>query len=323
MSFQWKNTREFLDNFDLREFAATNYEAEKYGDYIKIPCPFHSERTASCVVYRNAYHCFGGGCGAKGNSIAFLEKTLGLSFEEIINSENLSNYQRDNIVTKPERVYIKMDSAQINRFNNNLLNDEDKIAYLYKRHFDRQSVQKSCIGYTGNTHVFANFDAPRYSIPVYNERHDLITARYRIDPKDDREEPKYLGHPKTPAFLYNSHICSFRQDIVVVGSEFDAAFLYYRYNIAAVAPPGEGSFKEEWAHLFKGCNVLIWYDYDYAGIMAAIKSYNILRYFCNKTKIYQWGSEFANKDDTCDFVAKYSIDKFIDELDRYDIKANY
>ena len=48
-----------------------------------IKCPFHSERTASCVIYPDGkFHCFG--CGAHGqNSIDFLVK-LGYSFPNAI-----------------------------------------------------------------------------------------------------------------------------------------------------------------------------------------------------------------------------------------------
>lgn len=50
---------------------------------VKIKCPFHNERTASCTLFpTGGYHCFG--CGANGNSVDFVMK-LGSSFEESIN----------------------------------------------------------------------------------------------------------------------------------------------------------------------------------------------------------------------------------------------
>jgi DNA primase len=48
-------------------------------DFIEVPrsgfirCPFHGERTASCKIYGNTYHCFG--CGEHGDVIDWIQKT--------------------------------------------------------------------------------------------------------------------------------------------------------------------------------------------------------------------------------------------------------
>lgn len=50
---------------------------------VKIRCPFHAERTASCTLFpTGGYHCFG--CGNRGNSVDFTTK-LGATFEQAIN----------------------------------------------------------------------------------------------------------------------------------------------------------------------------------------------------------------------------------------------
>lgn len=50
---------------------------------IKIQCPFHAERTPSCVLFpTGGYKCFG--CGKGGDSIDFI-KSMGASFEEACN----------------------------------------------------------------------------------------------------------------------------------------------------------------------------------------------------------------------------------------------
>ncbi len=55
---------------------------------VKIVCPFHSERTASCVLFPNGgYKCFG--CGKHGNTIDFVIE-LGGTFEEAL--EELKKY---------------------------------------------------------------------------------------------------------------------------------------------------------------------------------------------------------------------------------------
>lgn len=47
---------------------------------VKIVCPFHPEKTGSCVLFpTGGFKCFG--CGAHGNSIDFLMK-LGATYKE-------------------------------------------------------------------------------------------------------------------------------------------------------------------------------------------------------------------------------------------------
>lgn len=54
--------------------------AESYGIKVistgnsryKISCPFHNEKTPSCVLYGNSFYCFG--CGEHGDAIDFVEK---------------------------------------------------------------------------------------------------------------------------------------------------------------------------------------------------------------------------------------------------------
>lgn len=319
----YSSISEFNKTFSLKQYVAelyniTNYQYKKL---ITIPCPFHSETTASCAIYNNSYHCFGAGCGAHGTSYNFL-LAQGFSKKDILNMDDK---------------YISLDQAQLNTkhrtgkipevlvkiYNKDLLSSDEKMQYVIKRHFDEDSIRKSKIGYVYDVgKVFGNFEAPRYIIPVYDEKQKLITARYRIDPAyEPSEEPKYLGHPNCNSALYNSHIIQDSQNIVIVGSEFDAAFLYYRYGVFAIAPPGEGNFRPEWSnHFTRQHNVLIWLDYDFAGISAAIKLYESIKSVCN-TKIYSWDSSFKNKQDVCDFMDRFGIEGIYGELDKYGIKA--
>lgn len=50
---------------------------------VKIVCPYHSEKTGSCVIYpKGGYYCYG--CGSHGNTVDFCIK-MGATFEEAIN----------------------------------------------------------------------------------------------------------------------------------------------------------------------------------------------------------------------------------------------
>lgn len=314
MSFQ-RNSIEF----DLREYAYDNFGGERSGNYVKIPCPFHPEVTPSCCVYADSYHCFGAGCGAHGSAVDFIHKTTGLSIKEVLNG-----YHGISKSVLPKRSDTKTNYPsewRIGIYHQSLLQRPEKLNYLYKRHFDSFSIGQARLGYMARPIGFTKFSQPRFVIPVFDRTGKLITARYRIDPKyDDHTEPKYLAHPKAPVALYNAHLLDKYEDILIVGSEFDAAFLYFRFGIYAVAPPGENNFKPDWAYDFRNHNVLIWLDYDYAGVNAAIKTYNLIKPY-SKAQIYTWESSFRNKDDICDFVTERSVFGVIQELDKYNVKA--
>lgn len=322
MSFQWNSIEEFNKDFAFVEYVESIYGGKHNGSYLIIPCPFHNEITGSCAVYDHSFYCFGAGCGAHGSAIDFVMQTTGLSIGEILNGKEFRAVSKSESKDyRKSKTFSYPPYASIRRYQRDLFKDQVKLAYLYNRHFDKQSIENSLIGYVKTPKMFARFSNPRFSIPVFDKNEQLISARYRIDPEyDDDEEPKYLAHPNAPVALYNQHLLDLSENIVIVGSELDAAFLYYRYGIYAVAPPGEGNFKSEWAADFRDHNVLVWLDYDHAGINAAIKTYNILR-LISKSKIYVWDSTYRNKDDICDFVTRESIMGVIEALDRYDVKA--
>ena len=58
------------------------------GGQAKIICPFHEEMNKSMVVYDDGhYHCYG--CSEHGDSIQFVRKFLGLSFQESVELLNM------------------------------------------------------------------------------------------------------------------------------------------------------------------------------------------------------------------------------------------
>lgn len=323
----YNSIKEFNESFSLQNYVSGLYNVKSGGSYIKIPCPFHSEETASCVVYESNFYCFGAGCGANGSAYDFIQRTTGLDKNDILTKTEYFDYKHQRVHTRKTRSDNYPSSGQIEIYNKELLSSKDKLEYLLNRHFDLASIEKSKIGYVSNAgFIFNGFRDERYSIPVYNENFELVTARYRIDPQREKtepisDEPKYLSHPGTRGYIYNASLLPTYDNILVVGSELDAAFLYYRYGIFAIAPPGEGAFNIEWLSLFRRShNVLIWLDYDYAGIAASLRTYDMLKTVCNP-KIYVWDNSFKNKDDVCDFVTRDGIMGVYEVLNHYGIKA--
>ena len=50
------------------------------GNY--IPCPFHSEKTASMRLYSDNFYCYG--CGAGGDMIKFVQLYFNISFPQAL-----------------------------------------------------------------------------------------------------------------------------------------------------------------------------------------------------------------------------------------------
>lgn len=60
---------------------------QRSGSIFKIICPFHTEKTASCYIYKdNWFHCFG--CQSHGNFLDFIIKEKNLTFREALEEAN-------------------------------------------------------------------------------------------------------------------------------------------------------------------------------------------------------------------------------------------
>ena len=65
------------------EFAARGCVVTSAGvDRWKTLCPFHVEKTPSCIMGDQYFHCFG--CGASGDVFELMERMDGLSFMESV-----------------------------------------------------------------------------------------------------------------------------------------------------------------------------------------------------------------------------------------------
>lgn len=71
---------EIKERVSIKEvISAYGYEINRAG---YIACPFHSEKTASCKVYENDFHCFG--CGAGGDIFSFVQKLFNIDFKQAL-----------------------------------------------------------------------------------------------------------------------------------------------------------------------------------------------------------------------------------------------
>lgn len=323
MCSDWQVKR-FKRNFDLSVYVAQNFDVCFSGDRMYILCPFHEENTPSCLIDRDAYYCFG--CGQYGDSISFLCNLHNINPEDVI-FENWYTNDGNVLPIKSEKKrksnknYRTIGEHIVKKFHENLLSKPSKIAYLESRNVDMKTIKMARLGW-GYPYGFRNFTKPRYFIPVYDENNKLVTVRYRIDPDyDDKTEPKYVGLPNSPSYIYNSSVLAAYKSVVIVGSELDAAFLYHRYGIPALAPPGENIFKREWAWMFINKKILLWFDSDIPGKEAMLKAYKILKPYAETVKIYRWKFGYPPGYDVGDYIKDYGIGAFLNELVSYELES--
>lgn len=69
---------------DIETIMSSYVELKRAGRYLKCNCPFHLEKTPSCVVYQDtqSFYCFG--CGAGGDVITFIMKIENLTYIEAV-----------------------------------------------------------------------------------------------------------------------------------------------------------------------------------------------------------------------------------------------
>jgi hypothetical protein len=81
----------------------------------KINCPLHPDKTASCHIYEDHFHCYG--CGEGGDAIALVKKFYGCSYgraiqflakETDIDPEDVPEHVRKNLAKQPEREWLDL-----------------------------------------------------------------------------------------------------------------------------------------------------------------------------------------------------------------------
>ena len=320
MSFK-ENINKFKQTFDFLKFIRDNFNTQESGDRVYISCPFHYEETPSCEVRDGRYICYG--CGEYGDSIDFLSKLYGLSIKEVIESDDYSRYmyRGQYTVRQMRQQKIQCPSAkQVDMYHVALMKKKDKIKYLESRLIDINTIKIAKFGW-GKPKEFKTYNSPRYTIPVYDENNRLVTMRYRIDPVyDDGSEPKYLGHPNTNSYLYNSSTLADTDRVLIVGSEFDAAFIDHQLNVPSVGLPGESIFKTEWSKLFINKDVLVWLDNDITGKTGELRIYKELKTSAKNVQLYRWDHGFKKGYDIGDFIKEFGVTYFMQELDKYELE---
>jgi DNA primase len=244
MSLYSKESLDLLrERVDLLEVVSSHIPMQKSGASYKACCPFHEEKSPSFMIQKGDthYHCFG--CGAHGDSIAFLMGYMKMSFVDAI--ENLAErfqvtLQRLESGTQekgPNKSALKNALEKASQYYHYLLlhttEGQQALAYLYERGIDLSFIQRFQVGYAlkqpdALMHLLhaegvsdeVMQDAGLLSVSASGRKRDFFQERITFPIRDAmgavigfsarkfREETfggKYINTPETPLFK-KSHV---------------------------------------------------------------------------------------------------------------------
>jgi DNA primase len=218
----------------------------------KIPCPVHTDPSASLAIYPGAIHCFGCGLHSTGYFALALLLYGHRDAESVRRAVEVGEkYTARSLDAYRARVETQVKLEPLNRsiasvYKINLYNARsNRLQWLYDRGLTDESIDRFNLGHDGT----------RFTIPIYSREGDLLTIRFRrddfygtteFDPRrgEDRPLPKYSGlRGRNGLFLFGAEDVEIAQPktLVVVEGELDAIRLWQEDIPAVSATNGAGA----------------------------------------------------------------------------------
>lgn len=152
------------------------------------------------------------------------------------------------------------------------------------------------------------WDGKALTIPIDDKENRYIFFKYRKDPEDNSDSPKYWYSPNSSAELYGwEHIANPKPTLILCEGELDRLILE-TYGLPAVtSTSGVGTFKEKWIEILDALpsEIFICYDNDEAGMIGAGKIAELIP----KAKVTRI-PKLDNVKDITDFVITQGIEEF-------------
>jgi len=143
----------------IEDVARQYVSLKRSGRLYKCNCPFHSEKTPSCVIYpdNGSFYCFG--CGAGGSVITFISKIENLDFAEAVKfladragiSVPENGYEDPRAESKKRILQMNKDAAKF--FYSNLKTPDGKAGLEYliqKRRLRPETIKSFGLGVAVN-----------------------------------------------------------------------------------------------------------------------------------------------------------------------------
>lgn len=166
----------FISKELIDEVKSKNDIVDIIGSYIslndknKALCPFHNDHSPSFSVHpdKQIYKCFS--CGESGNVITFVEKFLGISFQEAVKllADRAGIKLNINVPKKTNKYdkYYEITDTVNKYFKNNIFssNGQQALKYLNDRHIDKDIINEFNIGLSTN-----------------NKLHEILAKKYNLE----------------------------------------------------------------------------------------------------------------------------------------------
>ena len=303
------------NQLDIIEVVSHYIELKKIGATFKACCPFHQEKTPSFVVNQNKgfYHCFG--CGASGDSIAFVMQYEKLNYKEAI--EKLAQLYNFTLTYEKDKNSFQEDSYGIMEFMKEYYQDsltKEVESYIQSRGITLPTQQKFELGYAGQNYEIMT-TLQKYSINLQealnlgilgadNENgakryYARLTQRLIFPIRSPQNKivgfggrtlgnhpAKYINSPQTKLFNKSQILYGYpqaketiykKEEVIVTEGYLDVIMLHQAGFTNAVATLGTALTKEHLPLLSKGNpKVILAYDGDNAGMNAAFKAASLL-----------------------------------------------
>lgn len=215
------------------------------GSLLKCNCPFHSEKTPSCVVYADTqdphFYCFG--CHAGGDVISFIRQIEGIGYMDAVRmlaeraGMTVPSQSQDNREENMRMRLLELNRAAANYYYKQLTgSDKRGLMYLKERALRPDIIKKYGLGFAGDkwdgllnamqqlgfteTELLAAnlcgrsqktnnlYDKFRNRVifPIIDLRGNVIAFGGRTIEKGG--EPKYLNSSDTPVFKKGRNLFS-------------------------------------------------------------------------------------------------------------------
>lgn len=156
-------------------------------------------------------------------------------------------------------------------------------------------------------------------IPVVDAQGNFLFNKYRKNPFDTTDKPKYRYEYGSSVALYGVQFLKGATQVFICEGELDALVLHSRGWNAVSSTGGSGTFRESWANLFNDKVTYIIYDNDTAGYKGAFKT--LLR--VPNAKIIWLPKEVGEHGDITDYFqgcgSLADFDKLIDGASSYNL----
>lgn len=166
----------FISKELIDEVKSKNDIVDVIGSYIslndknKALCPFHNDHSPSFSVHpdKQIYKCFS--CGESGNVITFVEKFLGILFQEAVKllADRAGIKLNINVAKKTNKYdkYYEITDTVNKYFKNNIFssNGQQALKYLNDRHIDKDIINEFNIGISTN-----------------NKLHEILAKKYNLE----------------------------------------------------------------------------------------------------------------------------------------------